>query len=124
MSPVSQERGVVLSVLAVVPYPVDGPPALDAKGFPFLHPESRVPLATFTIATTEANELMRPIHDRMPLILSPAHVDECLASAELPATPEFLTLIRRGCFEPGEQKVLSAELLMTRHSYERIKGKS
>ena len=28
-------------------------------------------LKTFTIITTEANELMRPIHDRMPVILTP-----------------------------------------------------
>ncbi|PIQ21286.1 MAG: hypothetical protein COW65_10030 [Cytophagales bacterium CG18_big_fil_WC_8_21_14_2_50_42_9] len=26
---------------------------------------------TFTIITTEANDLMRPIHDRMPVILTP-----------------------------------------------------
>ena len=55
-------------------------------------PESKEPLETFTIITTAANELMRPIHDRMPLILSPAHFDEWLASSEPPvellATPE------------------------------------
>jgi putative SOS response-associated peptidase YedK len=28
-------------------------------------------LHTFTIITTEANELVKPIHDRMPVILSP-----------------------------------------------------
>jgi len=28
-------------------------------------------LKTFTIITTEANDLMRPIHDRMPVILTP-----------------------------------------------------
>jgi len=28
-------------------------------------------LKTFTIITTDANELMRPIHDRMPVILTP-----------------------------------------------------
>jgi len=30
-------------------------------------------LHTFTILTTEANELVRPIHDRMPLVLDPRH---------------------------------------------------
>ena len=43
--------------------------------------------------TTAANELMRPIRERMPLILPPAHFDEWLASDEPPvellATPEF-----------------------------------
>jgi putative SOS response-associated peptidase YedK len=28
-------------------------------------------LYTFTIITTDANKLLRPIHDRMPLILAP-----------------------------------------------------
>lgn len=31
--------------------------------------EQGMPLATFTIITTEANELLRPIHERMPVIL-------------------------------------------------------
>ncbi|MCA9209463.1 MAG: SOS response-associated peptidase family protein, partial [Planctomycetales bacterium] len=29
------------------------------------------PLETFTLITTDANETTRPIHDRMPVILSP-----------------------------------------------------
>ena len=45
------------------------------------------------LLATKANEIMRPIHDRMPLILSP-HFDEWLASGEPPiellATPETL----------------------------------
>ncbi len=31
----------------------------------------RVPLETCTLLTTDANELVRPIHDRMPVILAP-----------------------------------------------------
>lgn len=34
-------------------------------------PEGR-PLRTFTILTTEPNEVMAPIHDRMPVILAPS----------------------------------------------------
>ncbi len=30
-------------------------------------------LSTCTILTTEANELMRPLHDRMPVIIAPEH---------------------------------------------------
>ena len=55
-----------------------------------------MPLETFTIVTTAANDLVRPIHERMPLILSPTHFDEWLASGEpsakllaTPETPEF-----------------------------------
>jgi len=33
------------------------------------------PLDSFTILTTEANELIRPLHDRMPVILEPKDFD-------------------------------------------------
>lgn len=33
------------------------------------------PLETFTILTTDSNELIRPLHDRMPVILDPASFD-------------------------------------------------
>jgi putative SOS response-associated peptidase YedK len=36
------------------------------------------PLDTFSIATTEANELMDPIHDRMPVILHSRDFDRWL----------------------------------------------
>jgi hypothetical protein len=39
---------------------------------------------TCTILTTEANELMRPIHDRMPVILDPAGEDAWLDSRSSP----------------------------------------
>lgn len=33
------------------------------------------PLETFTILTTDANELIRPLHDRMPVIIGPESFD-------------------------------------------------
>ena len=60
-----------------------------------MNPASKEPLETFTIITTAANELMRPIHERMPLILSPADFDAWLAPGEpvellaTPETPDF-----------------------------------
>ena len=38
-------------------------------------PESGPALLTCAILTTAANELVRPVHDRMPLILDPRHYD-------------------------------------------------
>ncbi|HVS35806.1 MAG TPA: SOS response-associated peptidase [Gemmataceae bacterium] len=38
-------------------------------------PESGPPLLTCAILTTAANDLVRPVHDRMPLILDPRHYD-------------------------------------------------
>lgn len=40
--------------------------------------DSRPPLDTFSIVTTEANELTDPIHDRMPVILHPRDYDRWL----------------------------------------------
>lgn len=42
-------------------------------------------LLSFAVITTDANELMRPIHHRMPVIVSPANYDEWLRSAAPPA---------------------------------------
>ena len=41
-------------------------------------PAEGVPLETCTIITTEPNDLMAPIHNRMPVILSPASYDQWL----------------------------------------------
>jgi len=38
------------------------------------------PIATFTIVTTAANEALRALHDRMPVIVAPADYDEWLSS--------------------------------------------
>jgi putative SOS response-associated peptidase YedK len=37
-----------------------------------------ITLETCTIITTTANELVRPVHDRMPVILDPSRYDEWL----------------------------------------------
>ena len=39
-------------------------------------------LETYTVITTDPNELMEPFHDRMPVILSPADYERWLAPAE------------------------------------------
>lgn len=51
------------------------------------------PVETCTIITTDANELMAPIHDRMPVILSPADYELWLDEAV--QEPERLTPLLR-----------------------------
>lgn len=41
-------------------------------------PEDADPLRTCTIITTAANDLLRPIHDRMPVVISPSDWDRWL----------------------------------------------
>lgn len=45
------------------------------------------PLETCAILTTEANEKMARVHERMPVIVSPAEYSAWLAGAELPLGP-------------------------------------
>ena len=54
----------------------------DGKPFAFAglwsswkSPEQERPVETFTILTTDANDLLRPLHDRMPVILDPENFD-------------------------------------------------
>lgn len=50
-------------------------------------------IASCTIIVTDANELLQPIHDRMPVILAPADYDDWLDSKT--AEPDYvLTLLR------------------------------
>lgn len=49
-------------------------------------PATGEPLETYTVITTDANELAAPIHDRMPVILAPKDYERWLA----PADPERL----------------------------------
>ena len=39
-------------------------------------------IRTFAIITCPANDLIRPIHDRMPVIIAPIHYDRWLCSRE------------------------------------------
>jgi putative SOS response-associated peptidase YedK len=45
-------------------------------------PQTREPLETFTVITTEANEVLKPLHDRMPVILEPRDYERWLAPAD------------------------------------------
>ena len=49
-------------------------------------------LETFTIITTDPNEVMEPLHDRMPVIIEPMDYDRWLQAAEAEALP--LDLLR------------------------------
>jgi putative SOS response-associated peptidase YedK len=49
-------------------------------------------LETFTIITTDPNEVMEPLHDRMPVIIEPKDYDRWLQPAEAQALP--LDLLR------------------------------
>ena len=54
------------------------------------------------ILTTEPNELLRPIHDRMPVIVDPADYDRWLAPEG--TAPETLT----GLLKPYPAELLAA----------------
>jgi putative SOS response-associated peptidase YedK len=51
-------------------------------------PKTREPLETFTIITTDANELLQPMHDRMPVIIEPKDYERWL----LPVDPAHLPI--------------------------------
>jgi putative SOS response-associated peptidase YedK len=66
-----------------------------------------LPLETYTIITTEPNELTSKLHDRMPVILAPRDYDRWLA----PADPARLPIDLLRPFDPGRMaswKVSSA----------------
>lgn len=46
------------------------------------NPATGAPERTFTVLTTEANDLIAPLHDRMPAILSPEDVDAWIATPD------------------------------------------
>jgi len=50
-------------------------------------------LQSFTIITTEANELLKPIHDRMPVIL-PEEAEQKWLSVDVKDASELLSLLK------------------------------
>jgi putative SOS response-associated peptidase YedK len=63
-------------------------------------PATREPLETFTVITTDPNELLQPLHDRMPVILEPKDYDRWLQTGD-PAHPP-IDLLRAF---PAEQMI-------------------
>ncbi|WP_439883453.1 SOS response-associated peptidase [Pontibacter sp. MBLB2868] len=55
-------------------------------------PETGEVVDSFTIITTEANELMRPIHDRMPVLLHPQEEELWLSGEQ--ANEHLLSLLK------------------------------
>lgn len=53
---------------------------------PGWRPKDGEPMETFTILTTDPNEVMEPIHNRMPVILDPKDFDRWLDAGD-PARP-------------------------------------
>ena len=60
-------------------------------------------LKTCTIITTEPNQLMAGIHNRMPAILPPAAYDQWLTAGELP-TPEAMSLLKP--YDPAQMQAM------------------
>lgn len=46
--------------------------------------QAGITLESFSIITTEANQIMTPIHDRMPVVIAPADYDRWLAATSAP----------------------------------------
>lgn len=65
------------------------------------------PVDSFAIVTTDANELVRPIHDRMPVVLEPEDFDTWL---DPNTPPEAL----RALLRPAADGVLTAHRVSTR----------
>ncbi len=68
--------------------------------------ENGMPLETFAIITTDANETIAPLHDRMPVIIEPRHYDRWLGPARGPcAAPRSVASLPRRAHEgvEGEQ---------------------
>ena len=71
-------------------------------------PTSDVWQRTFTILTTDANEIVAPIHDRMPVILPPERVEEWLYVPPREPEQESYAKIMRGVLVAAAADVLIA----------------
>ena len=81
----------------------DGRPFLFAGLYSWWKPQKDTDWqATFTIVTTEPNELIRPVHDRMPAILDGESADRWLDPNE--KDPETLKALLR----PAPEELLAA----------------
>jgi putative SOS response-associated peptidase YedK len=59
-------------------------------------PASKQPLETFTVITTDPNELVEPLHNRMPVILRPKGYDRWLGPGDSERPPVDLSAIFPG----------------------------
>jgi putative SOS response-associated peptidase YedK len=66
-------------------------------------PGSEAPVHSCAIVTCEPNDLVRPIHDRMPVILDPVAEEEWIRPATDPDPTRLLALLRPA--EPGDLAV-------------------
>lgn len=69
---------------------------------------------TFTILTTDANEIVAPVHDRMPVILPPERVEEWLYVPPREPEQESYAKILRGVLVPADAGVLVATEVSSR----------
>jgi putative SOS response-associated peptidase YedK len=80
--------------------------------------DSDEPIQTCTILTTEANELIRPLHDRMPVILDPKDYAAWLDPTPRPNTT-LLSLLR-----PFPSEAMQAYLVSSTVNNARNQGQS
>lgn len=87
----SDGQPFALAGLWEIPLPASGPVPAAAISSPVAAPVPDDPIATFTLITTTPNALMAPIHDRMPVIVSPQDYARWLdPSVTSPAAVESL----------------------------------
>jgi putative SOS response-associated peptidase YedK len=71
----------------------DSPFAMAGLWESWMNPATGAPVESCTVITTDANELTRPIHDRMPVILHAADYDRWL-DPQLPNLDRLRELLR------------------------------